>query len=224
MKKFMCVKIGLMISFLILVFICLYENYHVREFKKITNELTHSSSFKNIIEKAESQYNNKTIKITLTLDSKYNGYKTIEKFEFLEAFQRQFRYFIRNSKYLSQKQKESITLLVNANTSTYTFTNIYLNKNRLYHSESTLYKDKKKIYSNIYLSGTGNGYLFSSSTSEFEKEVLQYASYLFRSLTKHGSDYYDDDTKMIADIVTKKFNISFNEYDAIYRKNYLGMQ
>lgn len=200
-------------------------NEEVNNMKNHIIQLTNSSFFKNHIERAQAQYDNKTDTISLNLKLKdtYDELTIVQQFILLEYYQKQLKYYLRNNGSTSQIIHSRVQLFANTTTDNYLLIN-EIPEGNLFRSESVFYHNDKKRYTTNRFKQFRDKHLANLPEETFEKKVLVYATSFFRTLTQSGRTYRPEiDSQIILDTVCKKFNITQEEYSKIYQKYLLGM-
>ncbi|MFS0783191.1 hypothetical protein [Bacillus sp. 1P06AnD] len=209
-----------------LIFLFLQHHKDIKNIEEISSRLTNSISFENYIEKANSKYKNKKelIIIDLELKKSYENLNVVRQYAILEYFSNQLRYFMRNGDFHSSLHSSKIRINAKLNSDVYLFNTCLPEKKAFIRTESTFYKNNEKIYTSGQFTQMFNNYMSTPSETIREKEIINYSTKFFNTLTRNGK-YFDPqkDAQILMDAVSKKFNITAKEYDLIYQKYQLGI-
>ncbi|WP_042351310.1 hypothetical protein [Bacillus massiliigorillae] len=166
---------------------------------------------------------NGKIEFHFDITSKFEQLTTEIQYAYLDYLAKNIRYKLRDSKITSNTyQYLDMIFLCKSQTKTYEYKNVLLSKSQPVFSEGTLYLNNEQIYTAPQFKAFIQQAEPLDKPTSFEKEVFDYAVNLFKQLTVGGKYYnYDRDSKVIVDIVTKKFGISYKQYSEIYQKQFI---
>ncbi|WP_042349372.1 hypothetical protein [Bacillus massiliigorillae] len=205
-----------------------YKYHHVQE---VAISLLEDSYFKDHISNLHTEFKNKDmICITFDLDKEFNTLPTSEKFMLLELYSKQIRYFLRNSAYENPLHDSKIHLKgqISSLQSTFELVSTIPNSYEFFKLDSSLKQNGKEIYNTARYKSefkdlekqwdddTTNGYS--------QKEIYLYATRLFNTMTNRGKNYQPKtDSELILQAVLDKYEITYEEYDYIYKKYSLNL-
>lgn len=197
---------------------------------EITTSLLKDEYFSNHISNPKASFKDDTIIISFQLHKSYNLLPTSQKYMLLDIYSKQIRYFLRNSEKKNTLHDANISLEGNIVEYRYTYklTSTLPHKNEFLKPDNSLFLNDKEIYNTgRYTSDFKNTELKSDSETingYKHTEILSYAERLYNTMTKRGKNFIPQtDSLLIIQAILDEFDISFEEYDYIYKKNILNI-
>ncbi|MFS0784764.1 hypothetical protein [Bacillus sp. 1P06AnD] len=214
------------VSIIMLSFFIFQNNKDIKNIEKICSALTNSISFKNYLKDADSHYDHREQLITIKLDleNTFDNLDHSRQFGFLEYYNKQFRYFMRQGLFTSSLF--DCDLIINARTDNnrYYLQNTLPIKNSPTSGESVFYKNDDKLLTTSKYKKIYKEYLKNDPESYRDQEVLEYAYKFYSMLTRSGKYFKPKrDAPIILNTIQDKFDISPPEFDEIYKKRVMGI-
>ncbi|MFS0782185.1 hypothetical protein [Bacillus sp. 1P06AnD] len=212
-------------AIIILGIVFISFNKNIAHINKLTSDLSNSITFNEYLHSTETTVNLNKARIIINYDTKepYDHLDTVEQFSLLEYYTKQLKYFLRNTKNSLLPYISEIHLISDKGKYPFKFINEIKNHKSGTNSNSILYMNDQKIYTSGLLKHQIKMYRNNHPEEKKDLEILNYAYNLYRTLTQNGK-YYNptSDSKIILKNVSQKFNITFEEYEYIYKKYALG--
>ena len=197
------------------------DQVKIQHLKKITYDIAKSEYFNTIIESANTRKKQSTIRIRVTLADQYDDLKLIDQFAVFEFLNRQIRYDLLTKDFENPFYNNDFEIIGQTSSNNYRYSNPVSHKQLAENAESIFQKNGYDVYNRRTFK---NEFYKKYSPNIQEFTVLKYAEKMF-SLISSGGKYHNhhSDSIVIYDAVEKRFGITKQEYDNIFRKYHLGM-
>ncbi|MFS0783795.1 hypothetical protein [Bacillus sp. 1P06AnD] len=205
-----------------------YDHLNAKQFMDVGDYTMHKI-FNTHVNKVDYSFNwaDKSIDILLSLAPSYNKLPIGEKFQIIEQAYQQLRYYLKTDTVAYHLYQRNIRLIADCDNHTYLYYNVNPNKT------VNILRPKGRLIINDSITVTKEkAQKDAESMKEFkesitaeghsEREILLFSQRIFRILTNFGIDYDPRrDDKVIVQAVLDEYNISYQEYDRIFRKHYM---